>query len=95
MKYYVYMLASKPNGTLYVGITSNIIKRIYEHKEKYVEGFTKKYNISRLVYFEEYNDVKEAISREKCIKRWKRSWKIKLINENNPKWEDLYGEIIL
>ncbi len=93
-RYYVYILASKRNGTLYIGITSNLFKRIYEHKNNLVEGFTKKYNIHNLVYYEITEDVNNAISREKQLKRWKRNWKIELIEKNNPKWKDLYFELI-
>jgi len=93
-KYYVYILASKRNGTMYIGITSDLIKRIWQHKQKRAEGFTKKYNVSTLVYFEEYSDPKEAIKREKNIKAWQRKWKLGLIEENNPNWEDLYNKII-
>jgi len=82
--YYVYILASKRNGTLYIGITSDLIKRVYEHKNNLVDGFTKKYKIHNLVYFEETNDVQSAIKREKQIKAWKRSWKIELIESKNP-----------
>jgi len=82
--YYVYILASKRNGTLYIGITSDLIKRVYEHKNNLVDGFTKKYKIHNLVYFEETNDVQSAIKREKQIKVWKRSWKIELIESKNP-----------
>ncbi|MCP4269637.1 MAG: GIY-YIG nuclease family protein [Candidatus Brocadiaceae bacterium] len=93
-QYYVYILASKRNGTLYVGVTNDLIRRVYEHKNNLVEGFTKKYNVHRLVHFESTSDVKAAIHREKCIKKWKRSWKIKLIETHNPGWRDLYYEII-
>ncbi|MDR4504070.1 MAG: GIY-YIG nuclease family protein [Candidatus Scalindua sp.] len=93
-QYYVYILASKRNGTLYIGITNDLIRRVYEHKNNLVEGFTKKYRVHRLVHFESTLDVKAAIEREKCIKRWKRSWKIELIEEHNPEWKDLYYEII-
>ena len=91
--YYVYILASKRNGTLYIGITSDLIKRVYEHKNNLVDGFTKKYKIHNLVYFEETNDVQSAIKREKQIKAWKRSWKIELIESKNPDWKDLYKEL--
>ena len=91
---YVYIMASKKYGTLYIGITSDIVWRIYEHKEKRVEGFTKKYNIDKLVYFETYTDINEAIFREKQIKKWRRDWKINLIEQNNPYWQDLYHELI-
>lgn len=90
---YVYMLASKPNGTLYIGVTSDLIKRVYEHKEKRVDGFTKKYNVNQLVYYEVFDSIEEAIHREKCMKEWRRAWKIKRIVENNPNWEDLYETI--
>jgi putative endonuclease len=88
-KYYVYILASRKNGTLYVGVTSNLASRIYEHKNDLIEGFTKKYHVHNLVYYEEYNDVYDALSREKRIKVWKRNWKVELIEESNPDWKDL------
>ena len=89
MSYYVYILASKRNGTLYIGVTGDLIKRVGEHKQKVVEGFTKRYNVSMLVWFEEGSDVYGAMSREKQIKKWNRDWKIRLIEESNPNWEDL------
>ena len=92
--YYVYILASKKNGTLYTGVTNDLIRRIHEHKEGLVEGFTKKYAISRLVHYEGYSDIAEAIAREKCIKKWKRQWKVELIEESNSQWEDLYYGLI-
>ncbi|RKY34254.1 MAG: GIY-YIG nuclease family protein [Candidatus Omnitrophota bacterium] len=92
-QYYVYILASKKNGTLYTGITNNLIKRVYEHRNNLVKGFTKKYLVHRLVLFELTLDVNSAIHREKCIKRWKRVWKIELIKRTNPEWKDLYDEI--
>lgn len=88
--YYVYMLASERNGTLYVGVTSDVVKRAWEHREGIVEGFTKKYNVKRLVWFEIHEDVTAAIIREKQIKKWNRSWKINLIQTKNPYWKDLY-----
>jgi|SRR6478752_8414208 len=88
-QYFVYLLASKPYGTLYTGITSNLIQRIYQHKEALVDGFTKKYNVHRLVYYEIHLDVNEAIVREKRIKGWNRQWKINLIQQDNPQWLDL------
>jgi putative endonuclease len=91
--YYVYILASKRNGTLYVGVTSDLPCRIYEHKQKLIDGFTKKYNITMLVYAEEFQDINDAIHREKCIKKWNREWKLKLIEERNPDWSDLYENI--
>lgn len=93
-QYYVYILASKRNGTLYIGVTSDLIKRVYEHKEKLVEGFTKRYNIYQLVYFEVAGDVDGAIKREKQLKKWNRAWKIELIEKGNPKWRDLYNDLL-
>jgi putative endonuclease len=93
-QYYVYMLASKRNGTLYTGITSDLIKRIWQHKEGLVDGFSKQYKTRTLVYFEAYEDVEEAILREKRIKKWNRKWKIKLIEKNNPNWDDIYQRLI-
>ncbi len=94
-EYYVYILASKKNGTLYLGITNNLLKRVYEHKNDMVDGFTKKYHVHQLVYYEESDDVKSAITREKQIKKWKRQWKIDLIEEFNPIWKDLYDNLIV
>ena len=91
--YYVYILSSKRNGTLYTGVTSDIIKRVYEHKQNVVEGFTKKYNIHMLVWYEIHDSSESAINREKQIKKWKRAWKLKLIEKDNPKWVDLYESI--
>ena len=88
--YCVYILASKRNGTLYIGFTSNLAKRVYEHKEKVISGFTKQYNVSLLVYYEVIEDVFSGISREKQLKKWNRQWKIKLIEKHNPHWIDLY-----
>ena len=92
--YYVYILASKKNGTLYLGVTNDIARRIYEHKNNLVDGFTKKYSVHCLVYFEVCEDVRVAIQREKNIKKWRRRWKIELIEKNNPDWRDLYFEVI-
>ncbi len=92
--YYVYILASKKNGTLYLGVTNDIAKRVYEHKNNLVDGFTKKYSVHCLVYFEVCEDVRVAIQREKNIKKWRRRWKIELIEKNNPDWRDLYFEVI-
>ena len=89
----VYILSSKRNGTLYIGVTSNLIKRIWEHKEGYVDGFTQKYNVKELVYFELHESAESAITREKRLKTWKREWKQKLIEQKNPQWKDLYSEI--
>ena len=90
---YVYILASKKNGTLYIGVTSNLIQRIWQHKNNQVEGFTKKYNVHTLVYYEQYEMMESAITREKQMKKWKRDWKIKLIEKDNPQWEDLWLKI--
>lgn len=87
--YYLYILASKRNGTLYTGMTSNPTNRVLQHKLGYFSGFTKKYKIFKLVFYEETNDVYAVLLREKQIKKWNRVWKIKLVNENNPNWDDL------
>lgn len=92
--YYVYIIASERNGTLYVAITSNLIKRTWEHKNKIISGFTSKYNVCKLVYFEEFQDINLAIAREKLLKSWQRKWKIDLIERKNQDWKDLYDEII-
>lgn len=91
--YFTYILASKKNGVLYTGVTNNLIRRVYEHRNGLLGGFTKKYLIKKLVYWEEYEFIEQAIHREKCIKRWKREWKIQLIEENNKDWKDLYYNI--
>ncbi len=91
--YYVYILASKRNGTLYIGVTSGLRKRVWEHKNNLVEGFTKKYKVHILVYYESTNDVKSVIAREKQLKNWKRKWKIELIEKTNPEWRDLYDDL--
>ena len=93
-QYYVYILASRKNGTLYIGVTNDLRKRVYEHKEKLVEGFTEKYEVHNLVYYAAYGDVVDAIAREKQLKKWNRKWKLELIEEKNPEWKDLYSEII-
>ena len=89
------MLCSKRNGTLYTGVTSDLAKRIYEHRNNLVDGFTKKYNVHRLVWYEIHESAESAITREKQIKKWKRAWKLKLIEQTNPKWIDLYENICL
>ncbi len=89
----VYILASKKNGTLYIGVTSSLIQRVWQHKNKQVAGFTEKYNVSTLVYFEQHETMGTAITREKQLKKWNRDWKINLIEENNPQWEDLWEQI--
>lgn len=91
--YYVYILASQKNGTLYVGITSDLVKRIWQHKNEVVEGYTQKYAVKNLVYFEQYEHVDDAILREKRLKHWNRKWKLELIEKENPNWNDLYDEI--
>ena len=88
-QYYVYILASKIRGTLYIGITNNLQKRVYDHKQGIKKGFTEKYGVHKLMYFETFQVVSEAIKREKNLKKWKRDWKIKLIEEENKKWLDL------
>jgi putative endonuclease len=91
--FYVYILCSKQNGTLYTGVTSNLVKRVYEHKNNLADGFTKKYFVHLLVWHEAHQTAESAITREKQIKAWKRSWKLRLIEENNPGWHDLYESI--
>jgi putative endonuclease len=91
--YWVYILASQIGGTLYIGVTNNLVRRVYEHRMGLVEGFTKQYGVHRLVYFEQFDDIEQAILREKRLKSWKRAWKIQLIEENNPNWDDLYPRI--
>ena len=93
-EYFVSILASKPYGTLYIGVTNDLLKRIYEHKNKLVKGFTEKYNIDRLVYYDSSISIQAAIAREKQLKRWKRQWKINLIEEFNPEWQDLYQNLL-
>lgn len=93
-EFYIYILASKRNGTLYIGVTSNLVKRIWEHKEGFVDGFTKKYKIKHLVYYERHTNVESAIRREKRLKEWKRQWKLNLIEKFNPHWNDLYESIL-
>jgi len=93
-EYAVYILASKRNGTLYVGFTNDLPKRVYEHKHGLVEGFTKKYGVHTLVYYETGGDYDGALQREKQIKEWKRRWKIELIERDNPEWKDLYEDIL-
>ena len=89
----VYILASKRNGTLYIGVTSDLTKRVWEHKNGMVEGFTKRYNVHRLVWYEIHESMESAVTREKRIKEWKRAWKLELIEGANPEWEDLYFTI--
>jgi putative endonuclease len=91
--YYVYILSSALGGTLYIGVTNDLIRRVYEHRMGLADGFTKKYKVHRLVYFEQYGDVEMAIQREKRLKKWNRAWKVRLIEEKNPNWDDLYPSI--
>ena len=90
----VYLLASKRNGTLYIGVTSNLPARIWQHRNDRIDGFTRKYRVHRLVYFELHEEMTAAIQREKQLKKWRRAWKIELIEKNNPEWRDLYEEIL-
>jgi len=92
--YFVYIMTNKPRGVLYTGVTNNLIKRTYQHKYKLLEGFTKRYNLDKLVYYEVHNNPSSAIIREKRIKKWRRAWKIKLIESMNPEWQDLYFDLI-
>ena len=91
--YYVYIMASARNGTLYTGVTSDLPQRIYEHKNKILPGFTRRYGVDMLVYFERFTDIHDAIRREKRIKDWKRNWKKDLIEKTNPRWRDLYDDL--
>jgi putative endonuclease len=93
--YWVYILASRIGGTLYIGVTNDLVRRVYEHRSKIVAGFTKRYGVARLVYFEQFSDIENAIRREKRLKKWDRAWKIRLIEESNPDWIDLYPKIAL
>lgn len=93
MPYYVYMMASQKNGTLYVGVTNDLIRRIWEHKEGVGDSFTKEYSVENLVFFETHDEIANALQREKNIKHWNRDWKIALIEQDNPDWHDLYAEI--
>jgi len=90
--YCVYILASRRNGTLYIGVTNNLLRRVYEHKKKIIKGFTSKYNVDKLVYFEESDDVHSAIALEKQLKKYNRSWKLNMIEKFNPDWNDFYYE---
>ena len=90
----VYMLANRRNGTLYIGVTSNLVKRVWEHKNDLVEGFTHRYKVHRLVWYELYDRMEDAIAREKRLKRWNRQWKLNLIESSNPDWRDLYEDIV-
>ena len=95
MAYYVYILAGKERGTLYVGVTNDLMRRVYEHKEGLAEGFSKRHSVKRLVYFETHESIEAAILQEKRLKRWRRDWKIELIERDNPHWVDLYKTLTL
>jgi putative endonuclease len=90
---YVYILTNRPNGTLYVGVTNDLIRRVFEHRSEVVEGFTKRYGLKRLVYFEHFDDIRTAIQREHSIKHWPRAWKVRTIVAMNPDWDDLFDSI--
>ena len=92
-EYYTYILASRRNGTLYVGVTSDLLKRIYQHKNDLLGGFTTKYRVHSLVYYEQFHNIADAIAREKQLKKWNRKWKLNLIEKVNPQWQDLYNQI--
>jgi putative endonuclease len=91
---WIYFLSNRPNGTIYVGVTSDLVRRVGEHKEGKIDGFSRKYYLKRLVYFERYDDIVSAIQRETNIKRWPRAWKVNLITKDNPEWNDLYGQFL-
>jgi putative endonuclease len=93
MAYYVYMLASRRRGTLYIGVTNDLVRRVWEHRSGAVPGFTRRYGVERLVWFEVFDDITAAIQREKTMKHWLRAWKMALIDRANPAWRDLYDEI--
>jgi putative endonuclease len=93
LTYFVYLLASRKDGTLYLGVTRDLVRRVYEHKTKAASGFTSRYDVRRLVWFEIYDDPSSAIARENQLKKWQRAWKIELIEKENPDWRDLYEEI--
>ena len=92
-RFFIYILASRRNGTLYVGLTSDLLKRVWEHKNHFVEGFTGKYDVDKLVYFEPHENADNAINREKRLKKWNRAWKIRLIEKHNPRWSDLFDQL--
>jgi len=93
MQSYVYMMASARNGTLYIGVSSDLVKRVWQHKNNVVEGFTQKYQVHLLVWYEVHHDIESAISREKALKKWNRIWKLRLIEQFNPEWQDLYYQL--
>jgi putative endonuclease len=91
--YFVYIIASNKNGTIYIGVTNNLTKRVWEHKNEVADGFTSKYSVKKLVYYEDHSEIESAIRREKRLKKWERKWKLELIEKNNPQWLDLYDKI--
>ncbi len=91
---WVYIVTNRRDGTLYVGVTSDLVKRVWQHREGVVEGFTKRYRLKRLVYFERFDGIVEAIQREKTMKAWPRAWKVNVVEERNPDWEDLYETLV-
>ena len=93
-QYWVYIICSKKHGTLYIGVTNDILRRAYEHKYNLIEGFSKRYSVSNLVHAEPFHDINEALTREKQLKKWNRSWKIELIETHNPEWRDLYDTLV-
>lgn len=93
-QFYVYMLANRPRGVIYIGVTNNVMKRVWGHKQKLAEGFTAKYNVDNLVYYEVFDDIRDAIRCEKQLKNWHRQWKINLIEKSNPTWRDLYVDFV-
>ncbi len=94
-RYFVYILSNEPKGVLYVGVTSDLARRVSEHKSKVLPGFTSRYGVSRLVYYEEYSAILEARDRERALKHWRRAWKFKLIEDFNPIWRDLYDDLVM
>ena len=90
----VYLMASRRNGTLYIGVTSDLVKRVWEHKNSVIDGFTKRYRVHKLVWYEVHDTMESAILREKALKEWKRYWKLELIEKGNPAWRDLYGDLL-
>jgi putative endonuclease len=94
MAYFVYIMASQRHGTMYIGVTNNLIRRVYEHREKITPGFTSKYNVNRLVWFDQTDSIEAAIQHEKRLKHWQRAWKIEMIEKANPQWEDLYSSLL-
>ena len=92
--YFVYILASRRNGTLYIGVTGNLLGSVHQHRSGEIPGFTQRYSVHRLVYFETFRHIDDAIAREKRLKKWKRQWKLRLIEQSNPQWRDLYDELV-